>query len=365
MITFDQTVISIFIGTGIFGINAGILGTFLVLQKKSLMSDAIAHATLPGLTIIFFIMMNKNPWLLLLGGTLSALIACACLYYLEKHTNLKKDAQLGIILATSFGLGTVMLSKIQTLPDAHQAGLTKYLLGNASTILQSEIIMIGMITLLTIICLLLIFKPYKIMLFDPEYSATIEIPTRIISTTILIITTLNIVVGLQTMGVILISALFIAPACAAAQWTNRYTTMIILAMTCSLFSTTAGTLISSALPHVPTGPTIAIIASCITLLSILISPNGILMTALHRIRKIKQMNALTMLSNFLLFNEGLSDPYHPHDLAALQALGKKGTNELLKHLEKDGLIESPQKNFWRLTPKGLKVLTTHKSSELS
>lgn len=365
MIIIDQTVISILIGTGIFGINAGILGTFLVLQKKSLMSDAIAHATLPGLTIIFFMFMNKNPWLLLLGGTLSALIACACLYYLEKHTHLKKDAQLGIILATSFGLGTVMLSKIQTLPDAHQAGLTKYLLGNASTILQSEIIMIGLITILTIISLLFICKPYKIMLFDSEYSATIGIPTRIISTLVLIITTLNIVVGLQTMGVILISALFIAPACAAAQWTHQYATMIILAMLFSFFSTTTGTLISSALPHVPTGPTIAIIASCITLFSILISPNSILITALNRRKKIKQMNALSMLSNFLLFNEGLNDPYHPHDLAALQAIGKKGTKQLLKHLESDGFIESPKKNFWRLTPKGLHVLTNHNHGDQS
>lgn len=353
MIQFDQTIGVILLATGILGLNAGVLGSFLVLQRKSLFGDSIAHATLPGLTGIFFCTLSKNPWILLCGGTISALIAAMVINQLEKHTTLKKETALGIVLATSFGLGTMILSKIQTIPDAHQAGLTKYLLGNASTLLHIDLWMITYITVISGLLIYLILKPYKIMLFDPEYATTCNIANGMITFSMLLLTTLTIVIGLQTVGVILISALLIAPACAARQWTNNFGTMIIIAALFGMLATTIGTLISSATAHLPTGPTIVIVASSITLLSILFAPNGIIITWWRHRQQIKRMNAMSMLSNFLLFNEGLQNPYHAHDLAALQALGKKGTNDLIKYLAKKGYIESRQKNFWCLTKYGL------------
>lgn len=275
MIQFDQTLCLILLATGILGMNAGIMGSFLVLQKKSLFGDTIAHATLPGLTGIFFYTLNKNPWILLISGTFSALCAVMIMYQLEQHTTLKRDTILGIILATSFGLGTVFLSKIQTIPDAHQAGLTKYLLGNPSTLLYQDLYMISLITLISCIIVLVCLPHYKTILFDREYAIACNLATRTISGSILLLTTLTIVMGLQTVGVILISALLITPTCAARQWSNNFETVILLAAFFGMLSTTMGTLISCNIAHVPTGPTIVIVATSITLFSMLFASNGI------------------------------------------------------------------------------------------
>lgn len=276
MIQFDQTLLLILVCTGILGITAGMIGTFLILQKKSLFGDTIAHATLPGLTGIFFYSLNKDPIILLCSATFSAIFASLIIDQLEKQTTLKKDTILGIVLATSFGLGTVFLSKIQTIPDAHQAGLTKYLLGNASTLLHQDLYMITIIACIVCCCIFIWLPKYKTMLFDPEYAKSCAIFTRTISGVMLILTTLTIVIGLQTVGVILISALLIAPACAARQWSNHYEFIILLAAFFGMLATTIGTLISCSIVHLPTGPTMVIVASCITLLSILFAPQGII-----------------------------------------------------------------------------------------
>lgn len=359
MIQFDQTMMIILLATGILGFHAGIIGSFLVLQKKCLFGDSIAHATLPGLTAIFFFTLSKNPWILLCGATCSAIIAAIIIDQLERHTTLKRESLLGIVLASSFGIGTVFLSKIQTIPNSHQAGIHKYLLGNASTMLHQDLYMIMLTTLLSSLCIVLTYQSYKTILFDHNYAATRNIPTKYIRLIMLLITTITIVIGLQTVGVILMSALLIAPACAARQWTHHYGMMLTFSAFFGILATTAGTIISSSIAHMPTGPTIVLVASCITLISILIAPYGVLFEHWRKYQQMKHMNAMTMLSNFLLFNEGMKNPYHAHDLTALKVLGKQGNNKVMHYLEKQGFIESPQHNFWRLTPQGLAWLQQH------
>ncbi len=359
MIQFDQTLFFILLTTGILGINAGILGTFLVFSKKSLFGDTIAHATLPGLTAIFFLTLNKNPIVLIIAATGSALFATWCINQLEQKTELKKDTILGIILATSFGIGTVFLSKIQTIPDAHQAGLTKYLLGNASTLLHQDLLLITCITLISLLYIFTVFQHFKIILFDAEFAATTNITTDAISSSILLLTTLTIVIGLQTVGVILISALLIAPASAARQWSHNFTTVLKLAAFFGMISTTIGTLISSSMLHLPTGPTIVIVATLITFFSILFAPQGTVIVWWKKQKETAKMDEQAMLKNFLLFNEGLNNPFHAHDLKTLQAVGKKSTNKIIARLADQNLIVSPQKNFWQLTEKGLQQLQKH------
>ncbi|HSW76169.1 MAG TPA: metal ABC transporter permease [Candidatus Saccharimonadales bacterium] len=361
----DQTLLLIMFATGLLAINAGIMGCFVLLQRKSLFGDTIAHATLPGIAGIFLILHSKLTWILMMGGMISASIGAITIHYIIKQSTLKKDTALGIVLATSFGFGTALLSKIQTYPTAHQAGITKYLLGNASTILYSDLYMIAAVSIINLICLKLFFKEYCILLFNPDYAHTIGIPVQKISMLITLKTMLTIVVGLQTVGVILISALLIAPAAAARQWTQQFSTMIFLSACFAILSTTTGTLISSFVNHLPTGPTIVVIATLITFLSILFSPQGVVTSWITKKHHMKKIHASKMLSHFMLFNESKTDPYHAHDIKALQAIGKQSTKATLRYLEKEGLIEqSHQKNFFRLTPKGFSS-ASHQHKELS
>lgn len=352
MIQFDQTMLLILLGTNILAISTGIVGSFIVLQEKSLFGDTIAHATLPGIAAIFLFTGLKASWVLMFGGTISALAGAVAIQYISSNSSLKNDTALGIILATSFGVATVLLSHLQNIPNANQAGIAKYMLGNASTIIKSDLWAIICITGLIIICTIAVWKEFKIFLFDCNYAKTLNIDTRKISILMTTLTVLAIVVGLQTVGVILISSLLVAPAVAARQWTNKLHIMLPLSSALAMCSTTAGILLSGSISHLPTGPTIVICATLITFICILFSPSGIISEWLAKNKKIKLINNLHMLSHFMLFNESTTDPDHAHDLMALQALGKKSRPKTLVHLQQEGLIEETEKNFWRLTKKG-------------
>ena len=354
MIQFDITLITVLIGTTLVGITSGIMGCFVILQRKSLFGDAIAHATLPGLAAMFLYTGSKAPSFLFFGATLSGFIGAICIHLINKHTTLQKETALGVVLSTTFGLGTLLLSIIQTFPNAHKAGINKFLLGNASTLLWDDLCIIVTVTTIVMITVLLCWKEFKTFIFNQEFAFSLGMNTEYIQATLTTLTVITIIVGLQTVGVVLISSLLIAPAAAAYQWTQRLSHMIILSCFFSSVATISGTFLSSSCEHLPTGPTIIVIATICTFFSILFAPHhGIVSQHIKTQHQIQQINAYHMLSYFMLFNESSTHPYHAHDINALQAVGKKFTNKTIRYLAAKNLIESPKHNFWRLTPQGL------------
>ena len=357
-IQFDHTFLIVFLGTTLVGITAGIIGCFVILQRQSLFGDAIAHATLPGLATMFLYTGTKSPILLFLGATITGTLGALCINFITRYTTLKKETALGIVLSTSFGLGTVLLSIIQSYPSAHKSGINKFLLGNAATLLHEDLIIIIIVALIVMATTYICWKEFKIFVFNKEFAHTVGLNTYLIHSILTALTVLTIIVGLQTVGVVLISSLLIAPASAAYQWTNKLSHMIIISCVVSICSTSLGTTISSSCAHLPTGPIIIIVATLATFISILFAPaHGIVYRVIQRNKQQRLIHANKMLSHFMLFNESKTDPYHPHDLQALQAIGKKSTKETITYLAAQKLIESPHKNFWRLTPKGFKHAT--------
>jgi len=262
----------ILIGTTLVGITTGIIGCFTLLNKQSLLGDTIAHATLPGLTGMFLIILQKSYPLLLLGAAITGFLGAWAVQYITQHTHLKKDAALGIVLSTFFGIGIMFLTIIQKLPTAHQAGIDKFLFGSAATLLYSDIIILSIVSGIVISTILVFWKELKTITFDPLFAQTINVPVKKIQTLLLCLVVLTIIIGLQTVGLILMSSFLIAPAAAARQWTKSLPSMIFLSISFSLIATTSGTYISYQYSHIPTGPIIVIIATIITLVSIIIAP---------------------------------------------------------------------------------------------
>lgn len=350
---YDYTFYKVLAGTTLIGISTGILGCFTVLRKQSLLGDTIAHATFPGLTGMFLIVLQKSYALLLLGATISGLLGTYFVHVITKHTTLKKDTALGIVLSGFFGLGTIFLTIIQKNPFAHQAGIDKFLFGHASTLLVHDVYILAGITTIVLFTVTCFWKELKIFSFDSTYAQTIGMPIEWINIILMILIVLTIIVGLQTVGLILISSFLISPATAAKQWTHSLLSMTILSVLFSLFATIAGTCISCSVQAVPTGPIIVVISTCVTFISFIFAPQGLVTKWLIAHRQKKNMQLATMLKNFMLFNESKTDPFHPHDLQALQVIGKKGTNTTLKLLQRQGFIQNTHDNFWQLTPKGL------------
>ncbi|MCF8338145.1 MAG: metal ABC transporter permease, partial [Bacteroidales bacterium] len=127
----DYTSRTVILGTIVLGVVSGTLGTFAVLRKQSLLGDAISHASLPGIAIVFLLIGYKDPLLFLLGAIASGVIGTLWIRGIQQNTAIKSDTALGIILTVFFGLGIVLLTYIQRLPNANQAGLDSYLFGQA------------------------------------------------------------------------------------------------------------------------------------------------------------------------------------------------------------------------------------------
>lgn len=259
-------------GAVIFGVTSGALGAFALLRQQSLLGDAISHAALPGIVIMFLCTCSKNPWVLLCGGALTGIIGVMCMNYIVLHTKLKKDAILGIILSVFFGFGLVLMTIAQKYSISSQAILNKFLFGNVATLLAEDVYGIAIISLFIFVILIALWKECALYVFDPIFTQVIGFNVHIIEKILTLLLVLAIVIGLQTVGVVLMSTMLIAPAAAARQWTTTLFSMVMLAGICGGIAASVGVYVSSMVNHVPTGPAIVIAASIIVLFSLFCAP---------------------------------------------------------------------------------------------
>lgn len=267
----------VLLGTALLGLASGIAGTFAVLRKESLIGDGLSHAALPGVVIAFLLTGIKDIEVLIIGAALSSITAAWLITITVENSKIKFDGALATILSAFFGLGMVLLTYLQSLNNAGQAGLSKFIFGQAATILARDVYITSAAALIIIVLTALFWKELKLISFDVEYAKTLQIPvtfTLILYRSLLIMT---IIIGIQSVGAILISSLLIAPAVGARQWTNKLGTMCILAGCFGMVSAIGGTIGSTTVQKLPTGPAIIVILSVIVLLSLIFAPNrGIL-----------------------------------------------------------------------------------------
>ena len=263
----------VLLGTALLGLASGIAGTFAVLRKESLIGDGLSHAALPGVVIAFLLTGIKDIEVLIAGAALSSITAAWLITITVENSKIKFDGALATILSAFFGLGMVLLTYVQSLNDAGQAGLSKFIFGQAATILARDVYITSAAALIIIVLTALFWKELKLISFDVEYAKTLQIPvtfTLILYRSLLIMT---IIIGIQSVGAILISSLLIAPAVGARQWTNKLGTMCILAGLFGMISAIGGTIWSTSVPKLPTGPAIIVILSILVLLSLIFAPN--------------------------------------------------------------------------------------------
>lgn len=267
----------VLLGTALLGLASGIAGTFAVLRKESLIGDGLSHAALPGVVIAFLLTGIKDIEVLIIGAALSSITAAWLITITVENSKIKFDGALATILSAFFGLGMVLLTYLQSLNNAGQAGLSKFIFGQAATILARDVYITSAAALIIIVLTALFWKELKLISFDVEYAKTLQIPvtfTLILYRSLLIMT---IIIGIQSVGAILISSLLIAPAVGARQWTNKLGTMCILAGLFGMVSAMGGTIWSTTVQKLPTGPAIIVTLSVIVLLSLIFAPNrGIL-----------------------------------------------------------------------------------------
>jgi manganese/zinc/iron transport system permease protein len=286
----DYTLRTVAIGAALLGIISGVLGCFAVLRRQALLGDAMSHAALPGIAIAFMITGQRETVTLLLGAAATAWLAAMLLHAVTRTTRVKEDAGLAMILAVFFGLGLVLLSVLQRRPEAAQAGLRSFLFGQAAALVARDIWVMLALGLPALLIVALLWKQLKLISFDPEYAASVGLPVGALGVLLTSLVVVAIVIGLQTVGVVLMSAMLVAPAAAARQWTDRLSRMVLLAGLFGAVSGVAGAVISSTARGLSTCPTVVLCMSAITLVSLLLAPNRGLAWAWLRGRRPLSLN---------------------------------------------------------------------------
>ena len=290
---FDYTLMIVAIGAALLGTVSGALGTYAVLRRQSLLGDAISHAALPGIAIAFLLTGSKTPLILVLGAAIAGWLGTLLILSVVRLTRIKYDSALGIVLSTFFGFGLVLHTLIQRTGNANQAGLDTFLFGQAATILKSDVLTIGILGGIAIVVMLVFWKELKMLVFDEGFGASLGFPIRALDILLTSLLVIAIVLGLQAVGAVLMSAMLVAPAVAARQWTDKFSVMMFLAACFGALAGVSGTIISSSASRIPTGPTIVLCATVVVGVSILFAPNRGLLWDWLRHQRNKQSLKMT------------------------------------------------------------------------
>ncbi len=271
-LVFDYTLRNVALGSALLGIVSGVLGSFAMLRRQGLLGDTLAHAALPGICLAFLLTGNKDQIVLLLGAGLAGWVGTMLLLLLVRQTVLSEDAALGIVLSTFFGIGITLLTFINQRDDANQAGLDKYLFGQAAALIERDVITFALLGGVALALVLLFYKEFKLLTFDPEFASSLGFGTTKLSILLTSLIVVAVVIGLQTVGVVLMAAMLIGPAAAARQWTNHLATMIVLSAAFGALAGTTGAILSFTQPGLPTGPTIVLALTVIVFFSLAFAP---------------------------------------------------------------------------------------------
>ncbi|MGV6848693.1 MAG: metal ABC transporter permease [Marinibacterium sp.] len=311
------------VGATLLGIAAGATGTFLFLRKRALVSDAVSHATLPGVGIAFMVMVafggdGRSLPGLLAGSAMTAGLGLLAVNWLTRRTRLSEDAAIGSVLSVFFGFGVVLLTIIQTMGSGRQAGLETFLLGSTAGMLRADAMLIAVGGALVLALVALLHRPMIEVAFDPEFAAATGVSVGRVDLAVMGLVMAVTVIGLKIVGLILIVALLIIPAVTARFWTDRAGQVAVIAGVFGGVTGYAGAAISASAPNLPTGPIIVLCAFALFAVSLLVAPRrGVLAALIRYLRFQRQVH----LRQGLLALAQAQPIYEPLTLRLLRRAG--------------------------------------------
>ncbi|MBX3445019.1 MAG: metal ABC transporter permease [Planctomyces sp.] len=260
----DPNTRTVLLGSVLLGVSAALIGTFLFLRRRSLLGDVVGHAALPGIAIAFMILETIRPGLgrtvpgLLVGAGASGLAGAQCVSLIRRWTRVQTDAALAVVLSVFYGAGVLLLTIIQRMPTGSAAGLKDYLSGKAAALLVQDVWVFGGASGVILAVTLLLFKELTLLCFDSDYASAAGLPVRLLDTVLTVLAAAVTVVGMQTVGLLLVTAILVIPPAAARFWTDDVRRLAGLSALIGGASAAIGVLFSAAIPRLSAGPTIVL-----------------------------------------------------------------------------------------------------------
>ena len=356
--------------TLLLGSACGLMGSFLLLRKRSLMGDTLSHATLPGVGIAFifgtlFGGAGKSLSLLLFGASVTGVLGCVAVLFIRNHSRIKDDAAMGIVLSVFFGAGVVLLTIITKMPEGASAGLESFIYGKTAAMVYSDFKLLTIVTTCVLVVTVLLFKEFRLLCFDEAYAAAQGWPAKWLDLILLALVTAVTVAGLQSVGLILIIAFLIIPAAAARFWTDHLNQMLWVAALLGGLSGWAGASVSALISNMPAGALIVLIAASIFLISMLFgAKHGVLVAWFRRLsltRNVGRQHLLRALYEILEADSSGNDEVSIRPVPFRQIRGRrtwtdKQLRRYLRQAYNDSLIDAVTKgDMILLTEAGLKA----------
>lgn len=353
-VTYDHTLRTVALGGAVLGVVSGVLGSFAVLRRESLIGDALAHAALPGVGVAF-LLAGRELSVLLIGAGVASWLGVYVIHLLTSRTRLKQDVAMGVVLAAWFAAGIALLTYIQARPDASQAGLSSFIFGQAAAMVERDVQLISAVGGAAFVVLLAFWKEFKLITFDVEFAAANGFPVVLLRLVLSTLIVVAIVLGLQLAGVILMVGLLIAPGVAARQWTHHLGQMAALAGVMGAFAGGVGAILSAVDRKLPTGPMIVIVAALLVFASLAFAPGrGLVWAMLRQRADQKRYAARHVLADLYKYasdhggaSSGVPDAFVRGVRGGEAPIG-------LAKLQRDGLIQASG-THWTLTREGIRA----------
>jgi manganese/zinc/iron transport system permease protein len=352
----DYTLRIVTLGSGVLGAVGGVLGSFAVLRRQSLLGDAVSHAALPGIAIAFLLTGTKAPLLIMLGAAIAGWLGTLVVRSVVTRSRVPFDSALGMVLAVFFGVGMVLLTYIQRQPNAAQAGLESFLFGQAAALLLRDVVTMAVLGMIALAAVAMLWKEFKLLSFDPGFAASLGMPIGRLDVLLTALLVVAIVIGLQTVGVVLMSAMIVAPASAARQWCRRLGPMVFVSAAIGVSCGVAGAVTSAVVPRLPTGPTIVLMLSLVVTVSLLGAPGRGMVWRWLRLGRLRQAPQLdpVLMHLYALSLQHRSNPDHGHSIGVLRTMSSRDTDvqAALDGLVERGLARRSESGLWAPTELG-------------
>lgn len=283
-------------------LSAALLGVILFLKKQSLLGETLSHAGFPGvmLAVLFssLFLPQVSQWYfelwVVLGAFVSCFVALLLIDFLRDHFSMKEDTALAFVLSSFFGLGIFLASRMQFAHTLFYRKAQSYLLGQTVTMTDTHVYLYAALFLVVLLFILLFFKEIQTTYFDRAYATSCGIRTYLVNGITFFLVLLTVVLGIRCVGVVLMSAMFIAPVVAARQMTHKLAYLFLWASVFAILSGFLGNYLSVELSRhssvwlgskliFPTGPLMALISCLIALLALFCSPERGMLSRIGRI----------------------------------------------------------------------------------
>lgn len=252
-----------FLAAGLAAVVCAVVGTFVVLKGMAFMGDAVAHSSLAGMAVAYF--LGGSVFWGALGWAIPASLAITVV---SRRANLRLDTSIGIIFATGFAVGIILMSRV----DSYTADLFGLLFGNVLGVSWSEVAFIGAITGLVLIVVLLFYKEMLFTTYDATMSAASGVPVRLVQYLLPVLVGITTVASLKAVGIVLVLALLVTPAATATLLARRIPGIMAYSVAVALIATVAGLYLAFHADW-PAGPSIVVVATGMFLAALLFSPS--------------------------------------------------------------------------------------------